>query len=193
MIDDLCPLLPEEEQAVRSAVFKRRLEFSTGRWCAHEALTQLGAPPEPILMGSLREPVWPAGFIGTITHTDHVSAAVGMRTGLWRGIGIDILDLSRAEEILREASGFIASEDEEDRARKITGTRIDARVLLFSTKESVIKAISSSYRRFVDFTEIFVELEENNFRASCPGFVRPLRGWWKTADDLLVTGATLQV
>lgn len=193
MLDGLCSLFPEEEQAVRSAVLKRRLEFSTGRWCAHEALAQLGAPPAPILMGSLREPVWPGGFIGTITHTDHVSAAVVVRTGLWKGIGIDILDLTRAGDVLQEASGFIASGEEEGRARRIAGTGIDARVLLFSAKESVIKAISSSFQRFVDFTEISVELEEHNFSASCPGFARPVHGWWKVAEDLLVTGATLQI
>jgi 4'-phosphopantetheinyl transferase EntD len=193
-MDGLCPLFPEEEELVSSAVFKRRLEFSTGRCCAREALAELGVPPAPILMGPLREPVWPAGIIGTITHADHVSAAVVARTGSWRGIGIDILDLAAAGEVLRDALGIIAGEEEERRARGIAGTSLDGRVLLFSAKESVIKAISSSFERFVDFTEITVELQEDGcFSATCPGLAKPVRGWWKVAQDLLLTGATLQI
>jgi 4'-phosphopantetheinyl transferase EntD len=192
-MDGLCPLFPEEEEYVRSAVFKRRLEFSTGRCCAREALEQLGVTPAPILMGPLRAPIWPRGFIGTITHAEGISAAVVARTGLWQGIGIDILGVAGAREVLRVAAGIVAGEQEEQSAQRIAGTILDARVLLFSAKESVIKAISSSSRRFVDFTEIAMEVEEETFSAACPGRESPVHGWWKVAEDLLITGATLPI
>jgi 4'-phosphopantetheinyl transferase EntD len=191
-MDGLCPLFPEEEQLLRPAVLKRRLEFSTGRCCAREALAELRVPPAPILMGPLREPVWPAGILGTITHTDDISAAVVVRTGPWKGIGIDLLDRGRAGDVLRDAIGIIADEGEEVIAQEIAGTRPDGRVLLFSAKESVIKAVSSSFQRFVDFTEINVVLDRDKFSAACPGIASPVLGWWKLIQNLLVTGAVFE-
>lgn len=191
-MDGLCPLFPEEDELMRSAVFKRRLEFSNGRCCAREALAELGVPPAPIPIGPLRAPVWPTGVIGTITHADRVSAAVVMRDGQWRGIGIDALDLAPATAVLRDALGIIAAEEEELRAQTVAGTGLDARVLLFSAKESVIKAVSASSRRFVDFTEIAVRLEEDTFSASTPGLAPSVHGWWKVTEDLLMTGAALR-
>lgn len=83
------PLWPEEERALGQAVARRRREFAVARACAHIALDRLGAPPQPLLPGRCREPCWPAGVVGSITHcAGYHAAAVAWRRML-PAIGID--------------------------------------------------------------------------------------------------------
>jgi 4'-phosphopantetheinyl transferase EntD len=188
IIDGSCSSLPEEESYIRSAAPSRREEFLTGRWCARDALSKLGVPASPILVGCRREPLWPIGVVGTITHGAGLAAAVVGRVDRWRGIGIDILEIESAVSLLREADGLIASETEERQMKAIT-QGVDARVLLFSAKESVIKAISTSLQRFVDFMEIYVTLYSGYFEASCVALNHPVRGRWQATDKVILTAA----
>ena len=91
MYDDppeLAPL-PEEEALIAKSVAKRRNEFITVRYCARQALGELGVPPAPILKGDKGEPCWPDGVVGSLTHcTGYRGAAVGRR-GEVRSVGID--------------------------------------------------------------------------------------------------------
>ena len=91
MYDDppeLAPL-PEEEPLIAKSVAKRRNEFITVRYCARQALGELGVPPVPILKGDKGEPCWPDGVVGSLTHcTGFRGAAVG-RHGAVRSVGID--------------------------------------------------------------------------------------------------------
>src|SRR4051794_19903843 len=70
------PLLPEEEAALGTVVETRRHEFTIGRNCAHRALARLGFPPAPLLRGHYRQPLWPIGVVGSITHCSGYCAAV---------------------------------------------------------------------------------------------------------------------
>jgi 4'-phosphopantetheinyl transferase EntD len=194
VIDGICPLFPAEEECMRSAVQKRREEFSTGRWCARQALFELGVSPTPILVGVRREPLWPSGIVGSITHAAGLSAAVAGRIERWPGVGIDILDASAAGQILRDAARLIADEVEESSAREALRADVDPRALLFSAKESVIKAISERAQRFVDFTEIRLTLQDAYFVAECPPQVGAgVRGWWSATEQLILTSAMVPV
>jgi 4'-phosphopantetheinyl transferase EntD len=186
-IDGECVVLPEEEILLKGAVPKRCAEFSAGRRCARQALAEIGIPAVPILTGPRLEPVWPAGVAGSITHTASISAAVVCRVGSWNAIGIDLLELAAAGGILETAGNLIASPEEERRARNIIGA--DPRPMIFSAKESVIKAASARLGRFVDFTEIAVEFDQDSFTAALPG--TRLHGWHKTVADFVVTAAVL--
>src|SRR6202022_3165764 len=66
---------PGEESLIVNAVEARRREFITARRCAREALAKLGYAPVPIRAGRKREPLWPAGLVGSITHTTGFRAA----------------------------------------------------------------------------------------------------------------------
>src|SRR3984957_6533699 len=82
-------LLPEEFACLGRVVPKRYREFATGRTCARQALGILGFPRSPILVGPSRQPLWPPGAVGSITHcTGYCAAAVGRRED-YRAIGID--------------------------------------------------------------------------------------------------------
>ena len=74
--DWTAPLLPEEEPLVARAVDKRRREFAAGRACARRALEQLGLPASPILAGPRREPLWPPGVVGALTHCRGIAAII---------------------------------------------------------------------------------------------------------------------
>ncbi len=153
-------LYPEEERFTKQMVARRLQEFQHGRSCARLALSMLGQPPGPVGRGKHREPLWPAGFIGSISHAgDHAAAAVAA-TDLFLGIGLDmefadpiedclIASICRPEEIGRVDDG----EDIGYRAK-----------LLFSIKESIYKCMWPLIRQFVDFTEIEVRLVDDSDR-----------------------------
>ena len=79
---DLVPL-PEEEPLIARSVAKRRNEFVTVRYCARQALGELGLPPVPILKGDKGEPCWPDGVVGSATmHLIHPADGSGIKGGL---------------------------------------------------------------------------------------------------------------
>jgi 4'-phosphopantetheinyl transferase EntD len=80
---------PGEESLVVNAVEARRREFITARRCAREALAKLGYAPVPIRAGRKREPLWPAGLVGSITHTAGFRAAAVAPRSMLASIGID--------------------------------------------------------------------------------------------------------
>ena len=85
---ELAPL-PEEEPLIARSVAKRRNEFITVRYCARQALVDLGVEPVPILKGDKGEPCWPDGIVGSLTHCEGFrGAAVGRREEV-RSVGID--------------------------------------------------------------------------------------------------------
>ncbi|WP_369125675.1 4'-phosphopantetheinyl transferase family protein, partial [Catenulispora rubra] len=61
-------LMPGEEAVIARAVDKRRMEYITTRHLARTALVRLGFPPVAIGTGANREPLWPAGVVGSMTH-----------------------------------------------------------------------------------------------------------------------------
>jgi 4'-phosphopantetheinyl transferase EntD len=81
--------LPEEEPLIARSVAKRRNEFITVRYCAREALGELGLPPVPILKGDKGEPCWPDGVVGSLTHCEGFRGAVVGRSAEVRSVGID--------------------------------------------------------------------------------------------------------
>jgi len=130
--------LPE---ALRSAAAKRQLEFLAGRLCAREALNALtGAPCVPAI-GADRAPHWPAGVVGSITHSGDLAAALVAGAERWRGIGQDaeaLLGQARAERLAPQ----ILSPAERHWLDTLSAERRGEFVTLtFSLKESLFKAL----------------------------------------------------
>ncbi|VEG53906.1 4'-phosphopantetheinyl transferase [Mycolicibacterium aurum] len=85
---ELAPL-PEEEPLIAKSVAKRRNEFITVRYCARQALVDLGLEPVPILKGDKGEPCWPDGVVGSLTHCEGFRGAAVGRRSEFRSLGID--------------------------------------------------------------------------------------------------------
>jgi 4'-phosphopantetheinyl transferase EntD len=194
------PLYPEEEAAVSRAVPKRRVEFSTGRYCAREALKHLGIPPGPIGVGPLRGPVWPQGTVGSITHSAGICAAIAGPRLHFRGLGLDLIDMAEAAPVVEAATGFLLSPAELDLPLPPAGyhraeRRVDPHVLRFSAKESVIKTISEEVGRWLEFSEITVSFGASSFEATMTH--KPtwplVRGYYAVYDGILLTAVKLLV
>lgn len=142
-------LLPATASSLRTA------EFRLGRRAAHLALKAMGSELQPILRGSQREPIWPPGVAGSITHAgNHALAAVAFLTDVG-GIGIDLEERGRFFPAL-EAE--IAGEEELAALARMEGrAREDATMELFSAKESIFKAHYPRIGHFFGFDAVRIE------------------------------------
>jgi 4'-phosphopantetheinyl transferase EntD len=152
---DESQLLPAEAEAVRRAVPKRVKEFAAGRACARSALAELGVRDFALRAADDRQPVWPAAFIGSITHTTGLcAAAVAPRSSLL-AIGIDSeiagaptwdiwSTICRNEEL-----EWVNSLPSIDRPLAVT--------LLFSAKEAFYKCQYPLVGEWLDFHDLRVQ------------------------------------
>jgi 4'-phosphopantetheinyl transferase EntD len=182
--------LPEEMALVAGAVAPRVAEFATTRDCARRALQALGAPAGPILRGPKREPLWPAGFVGSITHcTGYRAAAVGRAAGVLT-IGIDA---EPHAAVPRRVVQRVLVEDERQWLPGAPGG-IHWDRLIFSAKESVYKAWFPLARRWLGFEEAAVTIDpaSGTFRARLlidppAGVPAAFDGRYLIEDGLVVT------
>jgi 4'-phosphopantetheinyl transferase EntD len=133
------PVFPGEEDLVVNAVESRRREFVTARRCAREAVAKLGRAPAPIRRGSNREPLWPPGLVGSITHTTGFRGAAVAPLSILASVGIDTEQDGPLPDGV-EAAITVGSEPEmlASLARAFPLTHWGR--LLFSAKEAVYKA-----------------------------------------------------
>lgn len=157
--DPLATLLPEEEAALGRVGHCRRLEFTTARICARRALVELGFPPTPVLPGSRREPLWPSGVVGSITHCTGYRGAAVARTENFRSIGID------AEVHEKLPAGIverIALKEELAWLRLLSGSGVWWDRVLFSAKESIYKAWYPLTGKWLGFEDAVVWVDPEN-------------------------------
>jgi 4'-phosphopantetheinyl transferase EntD len=152
-------LFPEETALIDGAAEARRAEFATARECARQALRRIGAPEAPILRGPKREPLWPAGIVGSITHCKGYRAAAVARTSDMLTIGIDAEPHAAipdrvAQRVLVEAEREWMTQAS---GRGQVGVHWDR--LIFSAKESVYKAWFPLVRRWLGFDDATVSID----------------------------------
>lgn len=146
-------LLPEELASIRGAVPARTAEFAAGRRCAHAAMQAFGiAAGTPLLRGTHREPLWPTGLRGSITHTAGYCAAVVAHAGHCAGIGIDAEHCERVGPELWPVL-FDATEVAALRALEPTACAALA-TLLFAVKEAFFKSQFALTAAVPDFTDV---------------------------------------
>lgn len=151
-------VFPGEEDLIARAVDVRRREFITGRRCAREALAAHGYPPAPIRPGPGRDPQWPSGVVGSITHCAGYRAAAVAPATTVAGLGID----AEPNAALPDGVAQVVTVPEEspllaalDRAHP----EIHWGRLLFSAKESVYKAWYPLTGRWLGFKDARVTID----------------------------------
>jgi 4'-phosphopantetheinyl transferase EntD len=146
---------------VANAVDERRREFATGRACARRALARLGRGQEPIRMDADRLPVWPRGFVGSISHATNLCAAVVAEESRIFCVGLDVED----QEALREPLvARISSPEEREMLARLGGSAREWGTVLFSAKEAFYKCYYPVARTFLKFSDVRVELEPSTRR-----------------------------
>jgi 4'-phosphopantetheinyl transferase EntD len=84
-------LLPEEAAEIERALDKRRREYAAGRQLARRLLHRVSVESRwPLLRGEGGAPRWPAGIVGTISHTRGLAAVAIARADAVRSIGLDL-------------------------------------------------------------------------------------------------------
>lgn len=145
-----------EAECVAGAVTHRRDEFHTGRALARLALMELGCPPQPIPVAELRLPVWPFGYVGSISHCDDICVAHVARSQNVLSIGVDI---ERAGAVSLDLIAEIASLEEWRQLCDENAPGVDPATLCFSAKEAFYKAYFPATRRFLDFTDVRIDVD----------------------------------
>jgi len=139
-VDELGDLVidaAERELIHPRAAHTRQVGFSLGRIAAHRALEQIGSDGGPILRGAHREPLWPTGVVGSITHSAGLALAAAATSEQAGGLGIDLEQRRSIENLGR----FVAFGPERDWLDSLPSSqRDDAALTLFSAKESIYKA-----------------------------------------------------
>ncbi len=151
---ELAPL-PEEEPLIAKSVPKRRNEFITVRYCARQALVDLGADPVPILKGDKGEPCWPEGIVGSLTHCEGFRGAAVGRRGRVRSVGIDAEPHDVLPNGVLDAISLPAERGE--LAALPAGVHWDR--VLFCAKEATYKAWYPLTRRWLGFEDAHITFD----------------------------------
>lgn len=149
-------LFPEEAASVAHAVETRRKQFTAGRVLAREAWQRLGVPAQPLLNDEQRVPRWPAGIVGTITHTHGWCAAAVAKDTELAALGADVEAATPLERGLWERICRPAEWHWLESSLERGGLMGKA---FFSAKESIYKALYPSVRVFLDFQSMQIDLE----------------------------------
>lgn len=196
LIDELQgALTPQEGVDIAGAVPKRVREFIAGRSSARLALAQLGLNGTAIPRGDSREPVWPLGITGSISHNSRYCVAVAARGSSYSGIGIDI---ENAEPLPRELAELICTPEEHMHSNRqsMLAPGVFAK-LMFSAKESVYKCLFPVFSQQLEFEDVLIKprLYMGQFTAylRSPELdgIGPVRGRFALRDGLLMTIAAL--
>jgi enterobactin synthetase component D len=142
---------------IRNSVLKRQAEFIAGRLCARSILDAYGLGQHVVAIGKHREPMWPDGFIGSITHSGQYAAAIACPEDTILGVGIDIETIIQSDG--RQAMVDLVVCDEELRSLQESGSALGMDCLLtlvFSAKESFFKAAFPQVKGYFDFDAVKV-------------------------------------
>jgi 4'-phosphopantetheinyl transferase EntD len=172
---------PQEAILVAGVSSKRRRDFTLGRGCAHEALAALGYGEAVVGMGESAAPLWPAGVVGSITHTKGYAAALVAEARHFSGVG---LDAERVGGVTENLWPRLFDTAERDHLLALDPANRPVRAtLFFSAKEACYKAWA--VKGALLFREIHVAPEEGGFSATRAN--EKLHGRYAVQGDLMLT------
>ena len=146
-------LWPEEKELAFNFSARRLGSFSTGRFCARKAIRQILGKEFPVGMGSSGTPVWPAGLVGSISHTDGLTGAIVASADDYASVGLDIESRTAVDRSLWDVL-FDASEQQRLNA---SPTPDELATLYFSMKEAYYKMQYPLTGSFLDFRDVRLE------------------------------------
>jgi len=198
-------LFPEEAFAIRGAVERRRVEFASGRCCARAALRRLDGPTVAIGVGHNRAPIWPDGFVGSISHCRDICCAAVARSSDVQSLGIDV---EYAEALEQHLESMICSDAERAAWSRLPVLRGSTwGKIAFVTKEAFYKCYSPVMKTFLEFHDVSVEFIATRFsngepvggefavrlkpRQGIPDVAFEPRGRWILKGELALAAAAI--
>lgn len=185
--------------SLQGAAPKRLGEFLAGRLAAREALCPFGLAGSTVAIGSAREPLWPAGVEGSISHSQLAGQGValcGVRPAQG-GMGLDLEAWLEADQAAQLWPGIV-DEDEWGRLEAGAGAvgldRAQGLTLVFSAKESLFKALYPRVGRYFDFLDArWLTLTEQTLTLELKAPLTPTlpAGWRCTLRWQMLPGGVL--
>src|SRR5262249_35720043 len=177
---------------------RRWASFRGGRACARAALRALGLPAVAIPVGTAGAPIWPQGFVGSISHTDNTAAPTVAESPPIEALGLDVegdepLDNASMVKLVCRREELVPGFDPSDAANLRRGK------LLFVVKEAIYKLYWPLAKTFLDFHEVSVTLDESKgrFRAAIIASKQigvfdhgPLSGSFARSEGLIIALAS---
>ncbi len=146
-------LAPAEQAQLGDVCGKRLAEFAAGRNQARRLISTITGAAEPLLVGDYRQPLWPDGIIGSISHSDVFCAVAVASTRSISDLGIDVETLEalnpEVEDVVLTGAELVATASMESWAGK----------LIFSIKEANYKCCYHMVKAFIDFKQCEVVLD----------------------------------
>jgi enterobactin synthetase component D / holo-[acyl-carrier protein] synthase len=140
-------------ESVARAIRKRQAAFFFGRAAARLALSGFGMGEVDVPMGEWREPLWPAGIAGSISHCASIAAALAVPCDMARHVGLDVETV--IDDGVRPAVVRIVLDTAEMDCLVSLQDALPLNTLTtiaFSAKESLFKATFSTVRRRFGFS-----------------------------------------
>lgn len=122
-------------------VAKRQAEYLAGRLCAREALRRVSGISAVPGVGADGAPQWPAGVVGSISHSNSWAGALAAPRSAWRSLGLDV-EQTAAPANAERLAAHILTPAELRRLQPLSLAQRARQVgLTFSLKESLFKAL----------------------------------------------------
>ena len=152
---------------LQTAALHRQAAFWAGRYCAMRALSALGyATDHSLERLPDRRVAWPAGYVGSISHSgDHAIALVGRQRD-WHSVAVDVQSWMSAEQAARVAPkvllpserAWLAEQPPEQQAQWISR--------IFSIKETIYKLLYADTLRYMPFFAVqTLDIQQNSAQA----------------------------
>ena len=156
----------EENYFSQLSSVSRKEHYRSGRICAGEVLSKLGTLGQPVLRDpQTREPLWPEGISGAITHSGKWAAAAAGKTSDVLGIGIDLEDLER--QVDSRISRHVCIPEEQKWLQECGEDFLEQNLkIIFSAKESIFKAFFPYTRTYLHFHDARILMEQTLFQKS---------------------------
>ena len=156
----------EENYFSQLSSVSRKEHYRSGRICAGEVLSKLGTLGQPVLRDpQTREPLWPEGISGAITHSGKWAAAAAGKTSDVSGIGIDLEDLER--QVDSRISRHVCIPEEQKWLQECGEDFLEQNLkIIFSAKESIFKAFFPYTRTYLHFHDARILMEQTFFQKS---------------------------
>lgn len=182
------------------AVAKRKAEYVAGRLCSMRVIeARTGQAGVTVPSGPRGEPVWPEGWVGSITHTRGFAAAVLADARLVRGLGIDSEEIMTTKVMDNVAARICRAEEHYHHDLPVSADVYTT--LIFSAKESLFKCLYPLVGKMFWFEDARIDIidyAEGLFQAELmtdltDDFHRSLKltGRFRLASNLVHTGISL--
>lgn len=178
-------LLPENSERFAE---KRKIEFIAGRLCAIEALKKIHIlDAKAPAVGEGRQPLWPPGVVGSISHSKLQAAAiVSKKLGF---LGVDIEAPIEKERFEKIGSQFLNEFE-----RNLIKNDSYLGTIIFSSKESLFKAVYPEVETFFGFHDAqVIEITNKSFKIEITrndgkfsSFKYPILGsFWEQSGEII--------